>query len=208
MGLASFGTLGNSISSIVGGIKLLFQGLLLVGVLGGMVYFIMRMIRYNVEVEVYSPRVNGSFKVFKDRGGFIKTKNGKVFKLLKRKIEVPCVDIRHIFASGKKNYIKLVETSPDELVPANVMIDERNVKILPEQIDIKMYRQQRFLRNQQQWNKQDAIQRFMPVILIAVPTVLMIIMLYVVTKDMTSMASSLSSAASAFKSGAAGAIPG
>jgi len=189
-----FSSMGSSFTTIL---PTVFLFIVITGVVGFIAYYLARLKNFNVEVEIISPRAGNGYKIFKDRGGYVKTKEKeKEFKLLKRRETVPFVELSHIVSQGKKNYLRLIEIDHGELVPLKTKIDyeAHSMRLTPEDVDIKMFRSQRFQRNRALWDKKNFIEKFMPVILIAVPTVLMIVMMYVVMKDMTVISANFKSA--------------
>lgn len=183
-------------SGLSGIFPMLFTLVLVVGPIGVITYLLMLWKRYNVNVEIYSPRGGNSFKIFSDKGGFVKKKGEFQFKLLKMKTTVPFVELKHIFSQGKKNFLKLLESDKGELIPMEVTIDSRDLMLKPEDIDIKMYRDQRFQKNRLLYDKKTPLEKLVPVMVIAVPTVLMIVMLYIVLKDMNGISANLATAMS------------
>lgn len=194
-------------SSISNSIARVLPVIVMMGVLVGVVWFLLMWKRYNVEVEIYSPRANNTVTVIKDRGGFIKTKEGTEFRLLKQKVYVPSLTLEHVITSGKKNFLKLYEVDKGELLPVDIFVNKAGLNIKPEEGDIKEYRKQRFLKNFSQLQNKTPFEKIMPVLMIAVPAVLIIVLMYITLKDLGSISNTLAMAAKNIAAACGGGAP-
>ena len=198
--LSAFTQFGGAFTGAMSTILPIVVVLIVVGV---MLYLLFLKKLYNIEIEIFSPRADG-YKILKDRGGFIKSKGITEFKLLKQKAIVPGITLEHVFSSGRKNYVKLLEIDKGELLPLNVVLDKENLKIHPEETDIKEYRNQRFIKNRMQWEKKSIFEKLVPVLTIAVPAVLVIVLMYMVLKDLGSISNTLAGATRALAAACGG----
>jgi len=180
----------DGLSSLAGAygpiVTVLKTAMFLIPVLAFMIvgaWFFMKQNKFKTDVIILSRRAGQVNKVFRDKGGFFKDKDGKeVFKLrnLKRTIPPPPNECMLLDSKGK-NVVFLNQLTQYQLHPAILSVtdvDINGVQLTPVDAEDIAWVLQSIQRVDEFSGIKSMLERYMPLIIIGVTGVIIIVLIY------------------------------
>lgn len=188
---STIGGIGAKISSAT---KLGILLLLIAGMVSVLAWLFLRWYRYNVTCVIFSRRKGKDF-IKIDKGGFFKSLRTNVhyFKLRKNRVILQPPDFRFI---GKNKLLFLRQVSMDLFIPMNVdNISESTVNMRTLEQDLNHWMAMRVKEVKEQHNRYSMLKSMLPGIIFFGVTIVIVIAVVWLSKDMSSAGSVMKEAA-------------
>lgn len=176
--------------------------ILIIGAIGGTIWYVRYLQKFDIKVEVISTRANiggvDQYKIFFDKAGIIYDKTDKIWYLRIKNIgvDLPQPPYNVLIPTDKGNMVKIWQKSaeefvfllPDKILPIIVKQDGKtyaSASVTAKQLegDVSYWNQKRKERNKDLFNPQSLMMRLLPLIVPLLMFVLVIFMTWMVLKN-------------------------
>ncbi len=215
--MAILGGIGSSIGGIAHTLGFIAEFAFVIGLGAFVVYFVMWRRRFNVEVETQAVRAadmpgSAGFKIFKDKGGYFRKKDGyEEFRLLKDKVAIKPPALNYLYPTPKGNKIYFRKFGPKEYVPVllgDIMTKDNPGTVLNfvgEDQDVINWSILQMLRNSKAFGKLNWIEKYGGYLIFGLAVVGCIVLIYLILQKfdvLQNVASSFATAANRLASAA------
>jgi len=185
--------IGNTGGNIVTGILYTFMGISILGLLGGLYWFLkVGWKRYDIDVRIYSKRKNG-YKTWTDKGAYLKNKKtGEVygFKLKHDKtlLQPPAFDM--LMSGTKGNCLHLLQLTSDEYFVLNPDIDlneqldanSKTIKLKVIEGDIQLWATQMIDKLYSMYDRKGFWDKYGSYVVFGIVAIMCIILIYMIVQ--------------------------
>ena len=175
--------IGAGFSKVLGLAPLIFIAVIIFGIVGYLIYYMLYRKKFNIQVIIVSKREGTSNKILFDKGAYMIQKDGaEYFMLLKNKVKLQPPSFDYLVPSAGGNVIFLRQISQKDLHPIRQIVEENELKLRGIEPDVSLWGITIMQRNRQMFQKKGFMEQYLSMIIFGVVATFIVVLIYILLK--------------------------